>query len=101
MSPDNLDAVFCQQLAALPKPAGIPPAGDSLMEFATHNSTAKFTWEDILAGYDAMEALDREYRLREPQWNPPDSMLKTPIYPIDLPEPISLRVWYPFAMRTA
>ena len=68
------------------------------MEFATHSNTAKLTLQDILAGYDAMEALGPKYRLREPQWKPQDSLLQSDI---DWQEPISLRVWYPFAMRTA
>ena len=68
------------------------------MEFATASSTAKFTLEDILAGFEAMETLYRNYSLPDPPWNPQDSLLKSGI---DLHDPISLRVYYPFVARIA
>lgn len=68
------------------------------MEFATASSTAKFTLEDILAGFEAMEALHRKQCLLEPPWKPQDSLLKSGI---DLHDPISLRVYYPFVARIA
>lgn len=68
------------------------------MEFATASSTAKFTLEDILAGYDAMEALYRKQCLLLPPWNPQDSLLKSGI---DLHDPIMPRVYCPFVARIA
>ncbi len=68
------------------------------MEFATQSATAKFTFEDILAGFEAMETLNRKHSLPDPPWKPQDSLLKSGI---DLHDPISLRVYYPFVARIA
>ena len=41
MSPDQIEALFRQQLAALPNPAGIPPASASPKLFEVGNELAK------------------------------------------------------------
>ena len=41
MSPDQIEALFRQQLAALPQPAGIPPASANPKLFEVGNELAK------------------------------------------------------------